>query len=481
MDLTSQVTKRHQIKTGVEFRQHDLTYNDVTLRPVLSQTSMDFLWEGPYIDTRILPDTTIYTSRYRHKPVEFSAYIQDKMEYKSMIVNAGIRFDYFEPQGRILADESDPTITNPIRPENRYHDWGTDGEPNTFDPDGSEGNGLRDPGEPAVTLNDRREYWYEQATAKYQVSPRLGVSFPITARGVIHFSYGHFFQIPRFELLYQNPDFELDSGTGNIGLIGNADLEPEHTVSGEIGLQQQIAENISVDLTAYFRDVRNLAGTRAAEIEIYGGSATYSKIINSDFGFVKGFILAVNKRFSNHFGFSVDYTLQVAKGTNSNPEQARNALLGGSLPEVQLTPLEWDQRHTVNMSATYGYDTWGVSMIGQLGSGLPYTPRASQDITTLLTNSQKKPMTYNVDLRAYKDFSVGPGNLNIFLRVLNLFDVMNAVNVYDDTGKPGFTRDEEIAAATNPPEFINSLDRWFTNSTHFSEPRRIEIGFTYSF
>ncbi len=481
-DLTSQVTTNHQVKAGVEMRLHDVKQRDITLRPDSTQTGLNYMFDSPFINPQVLSDETIYASRYHHKPVEFSAYIQDKMEFKQMIVNLGIRFDYFEPDGKVLADETDPSIYNPIRPENRYRDWGTDGKPNTHDPDGSEGNGIWEKDyEPAVTLADRLEYWYKDATPKYKFSPRIGVSFPITDRGVIHFSYGHFFQIPRFERLYQNPDFELGSGTGNVGIIGNADLKPEQTISGEIGLQQQLSDNISLNVTGYFRDIRDLTGTRADEIVLYGGFAKYSKLVNSDFGFIRGLIVALNKRFSGGFSASIDYTLQVAKGSNSDPEQARNAISGGALPEVQLTPLDWDQKHTVNATASYATQTWGASLIGQWGSGLPYTPRRSEDISTLLTNSQRKPVYYNVDLRAYKDLTFGPGTFTLFLRVFNLFDRLNEINVYDDTGRADFTLDELRARALNRPETVNSLDEWFTNATHFSEPRRVEFGLTYRF
>ncbi|MFO7889108.1 MAG: TonB-dependent receptor, partial [bacterium] len=438
-DVTSQLNNNHQIKTGVEFRQHRVFQEDITLRPSEEETDINLPFDNPYIHTRILDDSTVYSSSYNHKPIELSAYIQDKMEFKNMIVNIGVRMDYFSPDGVILNDESDPNIYNPIRPENRYHDWGTDGIPNTFDSNGTEGNGKQDPGEPNVTLAERREYWYKSASSKLQVSPRIGVSFPITDRGIIHFSYGHFFQLPRFELLYRNPDFELGSGTGNVGVIGNADLEPEQTISGEIGLQQGLTENISLSVTVYFRDVRNLTGTRADEIQLYGGSARYSKMTNSDFGFVKGIILALDKRFSGGFGASLDYTFQIANGTNSDPEQARNALAGGSLPEVQLVPLNWDQAHTVNVSFNYGGSNWGASLIGQWGSGLPYTPRASVDLSTLLVNSQRKPGTVNVDLRAYYDLKLPFGQGTFFVRVFNLFDTLNEINVYNDTGRAGFT------------------------------------------
>ncbi|MFC1569042.1 carboxypeptidase-like regulatory domain-containing protein, partial [bacterium] len=462
LDITSQITREHQVKFGLEWRRYKVSQEDITLRPVESQSSIDLILDNPFINTRVMDESTIYNNSYKHEPGELSAYLQDKMEFKNMIVNLGMRVDYFDPDGKILNDESDPSIYNPIKPDNLYHDVGSDGIPNSFDPDGTEGNGRQDPGEPSVTLGERQTYWYKEASTKLQISPRLGVSFPVTDRGIFHFSYGHFFQIPRFERLYQNPDFELEDGTGNVGVIGNADLKPEQTISGEIGLQQQVTDDIAISITGYFRDIRDLAGTRADEIVLFGGSARYSKFVNSDFGMIKGLTLAMNKRFSQSWAATLDYTLQTAQGSNSDPEAARNALSGGSLPEVQFTPLDWDQKHTVNASFTYGSKTWGASAIAQWGSGLPFSPRRSEDISALLTNSERKPGTFNMDLRAYKDFMIGPGQLTLFLRVLNLFDNLNEINVFQDTGRAGFTTDQQVAQATNPSESINTLNEWYT-------------------
>jgi len=148
------------------------------------------------------------------------------------------------------------------------------------------GNGVQDPGEPLKTVADRSAYWYKKAKAKWQLSPRIGFSFPITARGVVHFSYGHFFQIPHFELLYENPQFKLSPSVTNV--MGNADLSPEQTINGELGLQQQLTDDISADVTAYLRDTRNLTGTRADLIYVFGGALFYQRLTNSDFGLVKG-------------------------------------------------------------------------------------------------------------------------------------------------------------------------------------------------
>src|SRR4030067_3471060 len=95
--------------------------------------------------------------------------------------------------------------------------------------------------------------------AKTQLSPRLGIAYPITDKGVIHFSYGHFFQIPEFQYLYNVPDFKLASGTGNI--LGNADLNVQKTVQYEVGLSQEVARGVGFDGTVFSRDIRDWVGT----------------------------------------------------------------------------------------------------------------------------------------------------------------------------------------------------------------------------
>ena len=467
-DLTSQITRQHSLKLGLEYRLHNLKYYNANLQPPLEKTAIDLIYDSPYLGNPIaMADSTIHTSRYNNKPIEFSAYIQDKIEFDELIVNAGVRFDYFEPKGRILADPSDPSIFNPIRPENRYRDINE--------------NGIQDNGEPNVTIADREEYWYENTSPKWKISPRLGVSFPITERGVVHFSYGHFFQIPRFELLYENPDFDLDQGTGNVGVIGNADLRPEKTVSGELGIQQQLTPNIAIDVTGYFRDIRDLAGTRADQISLFGGSATYSKLVNSDFAYIRGLVLSLTMRESAGWSGNLDYTFQISKGSASDPRQAQEEAAGGALAEIQLVPLNWDQTNTINASVSYNARNWGGSAIAQYGSGLPYTPLSLQDISALVRNSARKPAFWNVDLRSYYRLVLGAHDMTFFVRIENLFDKLNQTNVYDDSGVADRTNQIQIAKDQNTPEFVNSVDEWFTNETFYSKPRRIEFGVTYEF
>jgi hypothetical protein len=461
-DLSSQLDQVNLIKVGAELRSHDLFFENIQLQPIAAQTDIILATDSPFITTRILPVSSNFHDVYDRDPFEISAYIQDKMEFKNFILNIGIRFDYFDSRGVVLNDD-----------ESNNREFYTVDDPNIFAP--------VKPSNVARTLEERRAYWYKDASPKWAVSPRIGASFPITARGMVYFSYGYFFQIPRFEYLYQNPQFKLGFGTGNVGVIGNADLDPEQTINAEIGIRQQLSDDIAIDMTAYLRDIRNLTGTLAEEIIIFGGSSKYSRLVNSDFGLVKGIVLTLTKRFSGGFAATVDYTYQVAEGSASDPEEARNAIAGGSQPSIQLRPLGWDQRNTLNVTASYNSERWGLSLIGRFGSGAPYTPRRSVDNTSLLTNSQLKPSTNSLDIRAFYDIPFDIFRLILFGRVFNVFDIQNEFTVYDDTGRAGFTTDLARAAATNPNERVNTLEEFYTRPSWFSEPRRIEIGFNLEF
>lgn len=482
-DMTWLANQVNQVKFGFDLNWYELTFRNVTLiQPDTLQDPQVSL--NPYARMRVPdpnnPNDNLFIDIYSKRPKQFSFYLQDKIELKELIVNLGVRFDYFMPDGQTLTDPTDPDIYRPRRLENVYV-----GDTN--------GDGKLGAGDQEKTIAQRMagrvmpdgsiQPWYKNATNKYKISPRLGVAFPITDRGVIHFSYGHFFQIPNFDYLYQNPNYKFGQGTGNLGIAGNPDLKPEMTISGEVGLQQAISDDISFDITGYFRDIRDLTGTTANEITLFGGSATYSQLVNSDFGFVKGIIFSLTKRLSSNWAATLDYTLQSAKGKASDPAATRNALVNGEIPEVQLIPLNWDQTHTINATFTYTSSAdWGFSLIGQYGSGFPYTPSQSINLSQILTNAGMKPSFFNIDLRLYKDFMLGSNRLSFFLRVYNLLDIKNQLNVYNDSGTADFTFAEYLALTNgNPTRIVNSVQQYYANPSFYSEPRRIEIGATFFF
>jgi len=274
--LETQVTKQHKVKIGAEYRQHKL-FN--SWKNIKDQTEGQLDSLGNSIYTVGYTDVgTKYNIAYTREPFEFSAFIQDKMEYDIMIINAGVRFDYFS---------SNTTMPSDIR------------------------NPLNNPLFPGANV-------YRDAEAEYQISPRLGVSFPISDKGAIHFSYGHFFQIPSFENLYTNHNYLIDQTSSLSSMVGNPELKAQKTVKYELGLQQVVFPNVSVDLSVYYSDIRNLLGTEI--LKTYEGF-NFGRYINQDYGNVKGLIVTLDKRYADFFAAKIDYTYQVASGNASDPLQ----------------------------------------------------------------------------------------------------------------------------------------------------------------
>jgi outer membrane receptor protein involved in Fe transport len=310
----------------------------------------------------------------------------------------------------------------------------------------------------------------------------VGLAYPLSERGVVHVSYGHFFQVPPFEYLFTNPDYIFSPERQYGRIFGHADLKPEQTVAYEIGLQQALTDAIGVNLTAYYKDIRNLLATRFETIaedlrEPLGQGLRYPRFTNQDYGQVKGFIFSFEKRMGAGWGLNVDYTFQVARGNSSDPRSAALNEQAGNEPEKQLVPLDWDRRHQLNTSLTLGTPgDWVVTVIGKLGSGLPYTPSIA-DERTGLANSARKPGTASFDLYATKDLDVGGFDVGLFTRVYNLFDQRNLLNVYTDTGRAS----PNLRFSTGEPQGLNTKEEFLDRPDFYAPPRQVQLGARVTF
>ncbi len=435
VDFTAQVTPIHQLKAGFEADLHRLEYKDYQIHV---DASSNFLPELP------VPGNFDF-NYYTNHPRQLAVYVQDKIELSYMVVNIGLRYDYFQPDGQYL-----------LSPD-RIADLDTLAPPY-----------------PAA--------YFGPASAKSQFSPRLGISYPITERGALHFSYGHFFQIPPFEFLYKNPNFRIPL-TGSfpefIGTtIGNANLEPQRTTMYEIGLQQELAPDLGITVTGYYKDIRNLLGIA---VHIKNDFKKFGEYVNLDYGAVKGFTIALEKRFTNGFGANIDYTLQFADGNASDPNDDFNKAQASPPIDVNkvLVPLSWDRRHSLNATITLGTPSdFIASMIGRMGSGLPYTPTYVNQRTGL-ENSGNMPLFYQVDLYLTKFFTFGSYELSLFAKVYNLFDTKNEINVFGDTGRAGYTL--ELTRAQEAPQGVNSIQQFYTRPDYYSAPRQVIVGATFGF
>jgi len=477
-DLTSQLTNVVEVKAGAQMRLDDVYRRFVAYDP---QTGFP-IW----FDLNV-------------NPKEISAYSQTKLEFKNLIVNAGLRWDYFDSDGHLPADERDPDIYSPIKPEHQWRDSDGDGRIEDAEPfSDADSNGVWGTGESYTdvdgdnhydaseksdanryTLEERMEFWYRDADPKMQFSPRIGLGYPISDRGVIHVSYGHFFQIPNLQDLFNNPEYRMVSGTGVVNtLFGNPDLEPQKTVSYEIGLQQELTDDFGIKIDFYFRDIRNLVS--ADKLVVTYDQRKYAQYINRDYANTRGVILSFDKRHTNFWSMAVDYTFQIAEGNASDPNAAFTARQGNSEPEVRFLRLDWDQRHSLNANITVGdLDVWGASLTGQFGSGLPYTPNDEQgNLGVSIPNSGTKPITSLIDMKLYRNWKIGGFKVNTYLKAENLFDRLNEYDVFGDTGTATYTLAQLRAEQNNAVEAINTLDEFFLYRTMYGEPRRVTVGFS---
>jgi outer membrane receptor protein involved in Fe transport len=435
-NFSSQLSREHKLGAGIEGRLHTIFSHGYEVVNLTEGQIDEF---GNSIFTLGYRDLgTDGNQAYTKKPYEFSAYIQDKMEYDIMIINAGVRFDYFNSNASQPAD-----LRNP----------------------------RRNPDFPGANE-------FVKANAKLQVSPRLGASFPITDQGILRFSYGHFFQIPNFEHLYANSDFLVTPGASLSSIIGNPDLKAQKTIMYELGLQQVLFPNLVLHFTMYYRDIRNLLGMEI--VNTFEGFK-YARFINRDYGNVRGFIVTIDKRFADYFSAKIDYTYQIAEGNASDPYAVYNN--NQTKPPVEETkkvvPLDWDQRHTLNFSLNVGQPgDWTIGAIFQYGSGWPYTEDIKISKGVRFENGGIKPATYNLDLRAEKVFDIGGIKVNTFLLVYNLLDIKNEYGVYSTTGRANADLNIKYAGEIIG---LNTIEEYINNPGMYATPREIRIGFGFGF
>ncbi len=428
--LTSQLTDKHKFGAGAEIRFHELFDHGKSIQ---SGTSGDSVFVIRYAPLHFSGN-----QQYHEDPMEMAFYIQDKMEYDMMIINAGLRYEYFDPRSRMPADLKNPQ-SNPLYPGG----------------------------------------WVD-SKASNQLSPRLGVSFPISDRGVLHFSYGHFFQPPSFQQTYLNHEYYIYGGNGVNSQVGNANLKPESTTSYEFGLQQALSDEFGFETTIYYRDIRNLIGGEI--LKTYDG-LYYSRYINKDYGNVKGFILSGDYRLAKLVKLAVDYTYQIAEGNSSNPDQVFQAAQdNASFIEKHVLPLNWDQRHTLNLSAIISEETYGtLGLTFNYGSGNPYTEDIRHTGGMTVTNGGTKPAVYSFDMRYDKGFEIGGFRVNGFALIYNVFNIENEYGVFGSTGRATRDIDAEYYINTNyQVAGYNTIRDYINDPTRYSGPRTIKIGLNFS-
>lgn len=515
--LSSQIDAHNQIKVGADYQRHTLRYFQnldptalggtqpnlldydaygydlvVDYRDVVVADFIDSDSDGAIDDTTYSTRSVLNSARLvengdgdqdgpKH-PKTWAVFVQDKFEREGVIVNGGLRYDHINVDTQALRSEQYPL-----------------GEP------GAQNDSLQN-------LLDTDDLVKNRTYAR--ISPRLGVAFPVDERTILRFNYGQFYQQPNLQDLYVSYrylEYKVKAGGYYYG-FGNPNLRPERTTAYEAGFQRQVGSNVRLDLTAYYKDVKDLVEVSNIPAGTGAKTKNFASYRNRDFATIKGVDLGFTMRPVNHIAASVNYSLSFAQGTGSVSNSQGNIAWTASNPPKQTSPLDFDQRHKVSMNLDLRmgkgegpllgnfrpFENAGVNLLFNVGSGTPYTPTQVYNEVTLAAvsnlpsgplNSRYGPWTMNFDLKASRGFQMGPFNLEAYAWVLNLFDTENAITVYNSSGSANTTNwltstDGQGYLDTAAARGIDgeSLFRLAENNpNNFSNPRMVRFGLRGSF
>jgi len=377
-DLTSQVNRVNLIKLGFDFQYIENSTNNARIDQFLTASNLENRWET--------------------KPMRFSAYLQDKLEFEGMIANLGVRFDYVQGEKWYDFSEFDPVLG-----------LGNSGAIDTLQ---------------TITPDPQM-----------RISPRLGVSFPITESSKFYFNYGHFYRLPTPDDLYY---IRVYPESRQVTSIANPNMGLPKTVAYELGYEQSFLETYLVKVAGFYRDVTDqpLSVTYTNR----DASVNYGLSQPNRFQDVRGLELTIRKNVGKIVRGFANYTYQVNRSGRfdfarqfENPAQQREyertTTANDVFPSVPqpfanvslefLVPEEFGPS-LLDFKPLGG---WNVNFIYTWTAGVYDTWTGGGFIPQIINNVQWKDF-WNVDLRLNKTINLDQYNSTIRLFV----DVNNVLN-----------------------------------------------------
>ena len=404
----------------------------------------------------------IFQDAYADSPTRWAAYIQDRLDLGDVVLELGLRWDYYDINGLF-----------PLTPSRIFT------HPN-YDP-------TLSAEEQACTGAQCDEagaidtYIWKTSESHTAWSPRLRVSFPVTDRTNFRLSYAHQVQSPPFDNVLQGKNNDLSITNTNDAFGG--DVRHGKSILFEFGIRHAFTRDLVFDIAAFNKDkVADLAYRIVDFFDPTIGRITPVNVLtNADFGNVKGFDVSLLFRAGNWFNGQAAYTFQAAKGTGSNPFSYLNTqsrqisqVTGERLnPPQAILRTDDDRTHNIVGSMAFNWPgdfqrgSWygellrngGLFFRWRIVSGLPYTRLqnlgtgqetfggtgfglvAEREDDQL--NQSELPWQYYFDLRVTKGFRLGPTDWTLYADFRNLFNITNVIGVFAETGDVVNERDFE--------------------------------------
>jgi outer membrane receptor protein involved in Fe transport len=449
-DLTRSLAEKSILKTGIEENLQTMQMVDIN-SPWSGQTGLG-----------------LNHDIYRVYPSSGAYYIQDKITSFGLIVNAGLRLDWWFPGKYVDRAVKDSSIVSTALREAYYR--------HTFSMLGERG--------------------------KAHLSPRLGISHPILDNAMLFYSYGHFSKLPQPQRVYA----KLNSiSQSTYQLFGNPDLNPETTVSYELGLRYEVTTNDVLTVTAYYRDIFDyIAALKITQIG-RTSSQSYLMYFNLDYARSRGLELEYKKRAGSFFVADVTGSYSIATGKSSSPKDellvARGQLEERSIKENYLS---WDRPLRLALDLTFyagkksHYNLFGLKLPSDwdfyirsfFQSGKRYTTytkiervgEQTQYVANTKTPYSSVSQNWQwVDLSFKKYFRVKSVRLAAFAEITNLFNNKNSDIINPLTGHAYEYGDPVLDSWNNPLNPDPSPTTPFPfNPARYLSSRNIKLGVSIS-
>jgi len=354
---------------------------------------------------------------------------------------------------------------------------------------------------------------------------------------VLHFNYGHFYQVPplsqMFEMLYWRPESILKPYMAEQELAEQEGREPNHipspdgdperaifwtleplkpekTITFEVGVKHSFNDKAVLELTAFYKDAFDKTEPRANLFDrrVYAWNPYrqqvedvqfYVSLFPGDYGDSRGFEVTFRTLFSQWMTFDMNYSYSVSTIGRASPgriEIAKDSTItytwdvdvnlripvqnSYSRPHIVRTNLYLHYPDDLNLPVlTPILKGVTASILYSFVSGQPFTYLKPTDPPDTDDN-YRYPAIPPVDLRLEKGFKIGDVNdFTAYIQVKNLLNRKNLVNIGDvwfldpDQAKADYIDNGTIATSDDMGYDIS----W----CNYAEPRRINFGIRYNF
>jgi len=439
--ITSQVNRFNQVKAGIEATHNIINSKYAALDPSVAGGSYTYLNAEPWT---------------------LGAYIQDKLEFKGMIANVGLRVDaQFRDDMIDLDGPVESEVSGPYAP-------------------------ALQPGYKDVIKNALN--WEKNTLVRW--SPRLGVSHPMSLNSKIFFNYGHFYKWPsEYDLYYYTQ--RVTEGY-RIRNRGNPNLKPPRVIQYEVGYAHNLFDMIELTATGYYKDITD----EHNEVRFYPLEGKDTRVrMNNQYRDIRGFEVEADMAYGRFVSGFASFNYMVSSrgrwGYDRNYEdpnrQPRTISATVTQPIARpIVKLNVDFHTPKEFGPQFG----DIFPLADMNLNLLYTWRAGEVFTW---NPEGIPYVEdNIRWRAYqrtdlrftkrlfKKWGIEPV---FYVDILNVFNNknMNSPRGYDYTSAPNRILDGvDNTWAWNDHrwwknefvEYMNSLDITVNDQGEISGPDR---------